>query len=171
MSSLDEAIRDSNVQGAVGRMLSLLRSDSEIDNLKNLQEFLVKCNAHVCELVNAALQSSVVSQCDDLGELVVNISQASFVDPRGKYDVSIKEKGIYLDGKSGGHVVEWANVDTSICLPSPTSAKKEGERLLFLVLKEPMQVKGKKVSIVSWTLSNGGKDLRAVVGPIHFCGA
>jgi hypothetical protein len=171
MSSISTAITELNVPNTVSEMLGMMPEKADCSKHHSLQQFLQKCNSHVSELINMETKSSITAQASDMGAVILKIDQTSFVDPRGKFDVTISNTGMILDGKTGGQIVEWANVELSIFLQSPSSTKKEGESLMFLVLKEPVELsKTKKLSIVSWTLSNGGPDIRAFMGPVCFNG-
>lgn len=170
-SAVETALGELNVQHTVLEMLALMPEKADSSKHQCLQHFLQKCNTHVTELINAETKSSISAQSSDMGPVILKIEQTSFVDPRGKFDVTMYNTGMILDGKTGRLIVEWANVDLSIFLQSPTSTKKEGESLLFLVLKEPIEIsKTKKLPIVSWILSNGGLDMRALLGPACFNG-
>ena len=77
-----------------------------------------------------------------------------------------------LDGKSGNIFLRWDKVKTLISLPNPSSTKKDGERLLFFILKEGVGFGKRQLKIICWNLSQAktSNELQVSYGPLHFKG-
>jgi hypothetical protein len=137
--------------------------------LDQLREILSKCSSKVTELIGMESQRQVFDMTTE-EEVILKVPEAQFIEPRGKFEASLSESGLFLNGNSGSCVVKWPQIDRIILLPNPTPSKKDGEKFLFFLLSTPVAFKTKKQSILCWSLTNGGPSLQSHYGPVHFTG-
>lgn len=157
-----------NADGLLALLLDSLPNE-EGSKLTQLKEILSKCSSKLTDLISAEAQKSIVDMTTET-EIILKIPDAQFIEPRGKFEASFNETGLYLTGNSGACVVHWAQIKHIILLPNPTPSKKEGEKYLFLILSSPVTFKTKNHFILCWSLPNGGPTLQAQYGPVHFTG-
>jgi hypothetical protein len=164
--ALTEVLSSGNVDELVTLLLDCLCNED--DKLTQLKEILSKCTSKVADLISAEAQKSVVDMTTE-SDVILKITDAQFIEPRGKFEVSFNESCLFLNGNSGACVVNWHQISHIIVLPNPTPSKK-GEKYLFFVLSSPATFKAKKQTILCWSLQNGGSTLQAQYGPVHFTG-
>jgi hypothetical protein len=157
-----------NVDGLISLLLDSLPNEKG-NKLTQLKEILSKCSSKVTDLISAEQQKSIVDMTTET-DVILKIPDAQFIEPRGKFEASLNEAGLYLTGNSGACVVNWHQISHIVLLPNPTPSKKEGEKYLFLILSTPVTFKTKKQTILCWSLPNGGPTLQAQYGPVHFTG-
>jgi hypothetical protein len=176
-SRLSAVLSISKASGNVDELVNLLVENldrgedghNQLTQLNQLKEIISKCASKVSELIGTESQKQVFDMTTD-EEVILKISEAQFIEPRGKFEASLSANGLYLSGNSGSCVVKWPQIDRIILLPNPTPSKKDGEKYLFFLLSSPVAFKTKKQSILCWSLTNGGPTLQSHYGPVHFTG-
>lgn len=75
---------------------------------------------------------------------MLEIDNVQCFEPRGRFNLKITTTAIFLEGKQFSVLVPVEAVSDVVCLPSFTSAKKEGEDYLAFQLSTPVKVNNKE---------------------------
>lgn len=136
---------------------------AEKHELVVLREFFSKCSAHAAALIVDASKKTATQSSKMAGEVLLKLENAQMIEPRGRFDVSIGEGGILLDGKTGSCFFTWASISHVSVVPSSVCAKKEGEDLIALRSKEGISFNGKIITNMMLTLSKSGKSISSTI--------
>mmetsp|Transcript_4851 Transcript_4851/g.7382 ORF Transcript_4851/g.7382 Transcript_4851/m.7382 type:complete len:403 (+) Transcript_4851:51-1259(+) len=186
-SDLSNALQEGDIDTIISHLLPLISTASNekplhthsnthndthqtTSDLKKLKDLLVKCTTRLSHMISMESNKSLETTMTSSGSSLLTIEGAQFIEPRGRVDTTISDTGLFMQTKTENCFIKWENVETSILLPSPNCAKKEGEVLLFLHMRTPVVYKTKPLNIICWNLSNGGKDYRAQFSLVHFTG-
>ena len=88
----------------------------------------------------------------------------------GRFDVTVGVGGIFLEGKAGNCFFPWSSVSHVNLVPVSVSAKKEGEELMSIQAREPVNYNGKPIKSMLWCLSKGGKTHSAKAENVSITG-
>jgi hypothetical protein len=101
------------------------------------------------------LTSSSASGSSSPNDSSSTVDNAQFLEPRGRFNVSITNSGLLLQGKQG-LFAPWSKVTHVARLPSHTSTKKDGEDVLAikLVSENCVEMNGKAIKNLVWVLNN-----------------
>lgn len=150
---MERAVKEKDASGLVNAMKSVLSNDtgnedvvvmlddrSALEATKTLlQSAIVAVNAQLVE----QNKQKVDAQISLTGRILLEMSNVQCFEPRGRFDLKVTSSHILLQGKQFSVMVPTESVEEIICLPSSTSAKKEGEDLLAFKLLEPVKINNK----------------------------
>lgn len=178
--SISIDIKKCTPKSFVDSALEGVPSDNMMDTLQQLLQLTHGCTNYLNELVKSESKRLVVDLSNESGKsepcsaesILYQTSDGSFIEPRGKFSATVRVNGLLLEGKSGHIFLPWSQVRMIIYLPNPLSSKKEGEMLLFFILREPIDFGKRQLKIVCWNLNQvkNAKELQASYGPLHFKG-
>lgn len=119
--------------------------------------------------VNAQLTNinrlDVVSLATSSGSILLEIDNVQCFEPRGRFNLKVTSTSIVLEGKQFSVLIPVQSVEEIVCLPSFTSAKKEGEDYLAFKLEEPVKVNNKDSKHILLNLSRtNNPSTRSVSG-------
>jgi hypothetical protein len=110
-----------------------------------------------------------VNLASNFGNILLEIDNIQCFEPRGRFNLKVTSTSILLEGKQFSVLIPIQAVQEVVCLPSFTSAKKEGEDYLAIKLDEPVKVNTKESTTILLNLSrstnpstrsvNGDNDL------------
>jgi hypothetical protein len=104
-----------------------------------LQSAITVVNTQMTELNRLKTENLV----DSTGVSILEMSNVQCFEPRGRFDLKVTSSHIVLQGKQFSVLVPTTSVEEVICLPSSTSAKKEGEDYLAIKLTDAVKVNNK----------------------------
>ncbi len=99
-------------------------------------------------------KKEVIELDQDLaGIQLMDLPDAQFLEPRGRFRTKVSSTGLMLEGKTASTFVSWAHVTHSAVVPAHQSTKKEGEDMLAMRLA-PDQVtfNGKPLKNLLWNM-------------------
>lgn len=114
-----------------------------------LQSSLNTVNAQITNMNKL----SVVSLATASGNTLLEVDNVQCFEPRGRFNLKVTSTSILLEGKQFSVLVPIQHVQQVLCLPSFTSAKKEGEDYLALTLEEPVKINTKESTNILLNLS------------------
>jgi len=149
-----------------------------------LKDILSKClvivNKNIQSEQSKASKAAIESQLNASGNIcgteynnnLLVIEDAQFIEPRGRFKMSLSASGLLLEGKTVSGFIPWTNIANCACVPSSVTTKKEGEDLLVFTLGDnPIKMNTKDAKSFIWTLSKSiAKQINASVGLIDVSG-
>lgn len=148
--------------------------DKRMEKLMSLEKVLQGCSNYLAELIKKESKRIVSTSCEastGTNDTIFEHPDASFLEPRGKFSVVLREKGLLVEGKSGNFFLPWSNVTALISLPNPSTTKKGTDIFLFFILKEIIPFGKRQLKTACWNLSQGqSSDISISYGPLHFKG-
>lgn len=153
MSAVEWAIQSADaakfVDAAKGPIMAsgLTAADDNVEKkcLENLKALLQNSLTIVNSQLAAMSKQDVVAMAKSSGELLLEIDNIQCFEPRGRFNLKITSTSLFLEGKQFSVLVPVDAVSDVVCLPSFTSAKKEGEDYLAFQLNAPVKVNNKDV--------------------------
>jgi hypothetical protein len=105
-----------------------------------LQAALAATTSQIAGLSKLAAESQASSTG---GETLLEMANVQCFEPRGRFDLKITTTHIVLQGKQFSVLVPVDSVAQVMCLPSFTSAKKEGEDYLAFQFSQTVKINNK----------------------------
>lgn len=129
------------------------QTQPEVAILEEVKDFLSKSNTTIASKLSA--EGKKIAQLDDTekGAVVNEFSDVQFLEPRGRFKLTVATRSMVLEGKSGGGNILVDNILTFLLLPSHSSSKKEGEDLLAVIFHDSVKICGKEMRHVLLNLS------------------
>lgn len=167
---MEEAIKTQDVKTVVHLMKELitLESNEEISSNEVEREKLMALrNLFTLSITEIGRVITLIAKDEAVkggtkGEIYLTISDAQFIEPRGRFAVALSTEGMLLEGKQMNVFVPWSKVSHCACIPSNASTKKDGEELLAFLLSEPVKYNNKDIKSFLWNLSKATvKDISA----------
>ena len=81
--------------------LEMVNYLAQTHELSVLKEFFSKCAAHSSALLIEASKKSAAVSSEAAGDVYLKIENVQLIEPRGRFDISIGEGGILVQGKVG----------------------------------------------------------------------
>lgn len=166
---MEEAIKTQDVKAVVHCMKELIflesnaemsSSEVEREKLSTLKDLLTLSIAEISRVMTLIAKDEVVKGTK--GDTYLTISDAQFIEPRGRHTVALSLEGMLLEGKQTNIFIPWSKVSHCACVPSNASSKKEGEELLAFLLSESVKYNNKDLKYILWNLSKAtNKDISA----------
>ena len=161
-----DGVPDSFVDCCMGVMTSAGGVD-QAAALTQLKELFAKCTKRVNTLITEHSKSEVSGELTSLdGDIFLELPDAQFFEPRGRFKTQISTLGLHLTGKSAACFVPWAKVTHAVVVPASQTTKKEGEDYLCIRLEpEAVQYNGKNLKNLLWNLGKSlGKPIKVQHG-------
>jgi hypothetical protein len=165
---MEEAIKTLDVKAVVQLMKELISIESNGETSSNeveREKLLVLKNLLTLSVTEISRVMSVIAKDEVVkgtkGETYLTISDAQFIEPRGRHTVALSSEGMLLEGKQMNVFIPWSKVSHCACVPSNASTKKDGEELLAFLLSEPVKYNNKDLKSILWNLGKAPKDISA----------
>ena len=120
--------------------------------LQTLKALLTACLTDVGHEISQTAKDDALMGRNG-SEAYIVIPDAQWIEPRGRFAVSISGEGILLEGKAMSCFIPWKNISHYACVPNNASIKKEGEELMAFLLSEPVKCHSKDTKMFLWNLS------------------
>jgi len=162
------ALQSGNADELVACMKDMLPADAEdeIVQLNKLRDILTDSIKTINNLILGQAKAEVSEIAGDHGgETYLELPDTQFVEPRGRFKMTMSTAGMFLEGKSASCFITWNNITHAVTFPAYQTTKKEGEDLVAIRI-EPGTVKynGKDLKYLLWNL---GKSLGKPVKCTH----
>ena len=93
-------------------------------SLGDIKSFLSVCSSHVASEIVKESKARTNEDILGLGDRFYKFEQAQLLEPRGRFDISVKVGGILLEGKAGNFVLAWGSISQVNIVPACASSKK-----------------------------------------------
>ena len=93
-------------------------------SLERIKSFLAECTSHVVSKMNEESKARMSDDMHGLGERFYKFEQSQLLEPRGRFDISVADKGLLLEGKVGNCVFPWSSISHVNIVPASVSSKK-----------------------------------------------
>ena len=153
MSDLDEAVRNGDASKIVElmRMQIVCADNFTCDGAKQLHKKSLETLKALLQSAMTVVNSKIVdfnkqeisSSATACGETLLEIDNIQCFEPRGRFKLKVSKTAILLEGKQFSVLIPSGSVSQIICLPSFTSAKKEGEDYLAFKLEDSVKINSK----------------------------
>ena len=135
--------------------------------LAQLKDLFAKSTKRVNALITEHSKDEVSVELTSLdGDVFLELPDAQFFEPRGRFKTQVSTLGLHLTGKSAACFVPWTKVTHAVVVPASQTTKKEGEDYLCMRLEpESVQYNGKTLKNVLWNLGKSlGKPIKVQHG-------
>jgi len=154
------AMQSGNADELVSELKNMLGADvgDETEKLNKLRDILTDSIKAINNLILGQAKAEVSEIAGDLaGETYLELPDAQFLEPRGRFKMTMSTAGMFLEGKSASCFITWDNITHAVTFPAYQTTKKEGEDLVAIRI-DPGTVKynGKDLKYLLWNL---GKSL------------
>ena len=123
-----------------------------IERLHTVKSFLTQTISEISRLISITISDEAMEICPSDDVLVV-ISDAQLVEPRGRFSISLSSNGILCQGTQANFSVRWTEISHCACVPNSTSTKKEGEELMAFLFSVPIKYNNKEIKSFLWNLN------------------
>ena len=167
---MEDALVRNDVVGLVDLMKQTIAGSLNTgDTGKQSLEVLKTILQSSLNTVNAQLTNinklDVVSLATSTGSILLEIDNVQCFEPRGRFNLKVTSTSIVLEGKQFSVLIPVQAVEEVLCLPSFTSAKKEGEDYLAFKLEESVKINNKDSKTILLNLSRtNNPSTRSVSG-------
>ena len=138
-----------------------------VERYESVKHLLTKAVGVATSNIVAATkeQASRAAKSVDVGEPLLSIPDISFMEPRGRFKLTISTTSIVLEGKSQSFIYPVSKISHLCCVPSNASVKKEGEDFLSVRFADIIPNNGKECRGLLCTMGkNVSKQISAVDG-------
>ncbi len=170
-------MKASNVDDFVVKIVEIFKSveaGDETECLSKTKDLLnnsvKKVNAMIVDAANLQANSGINEL--DAKEVFLELPDAQFLEPRGRFKTSVSSLGIHLTGKQHACFVSWDNVTHAVVVPASQTTKKEGEDYLAMRIKPgSVLYNNKPLNNLLWNLGRHlGKPIKVVSNNFNIAG-
>ena len=159
---MEQAFLTENVQEHIITIKHLVKNAesynalTEIEKLEKIKSYYTKLVSGITSEISHAKNQLLKSNAGggNSSKLVITFSDTSFVEPRGRLEVSFYNHGLSFEGKVLTAFINWSDISNLIRIPNSMSTKKEGEEILIIRLSKPLTIGSKEHRHFLWNLSN-----------------
>ncbi len=152
-----------NIDDFVNSCLSVFDGTERTEALTKLKDVFAKSSRRVNTLITEHAKEAVSQELSTSdGDIFLELPDAQFFEPRGRFKVQVSTLGLHLTGKSAACFVPWNKITHTAAVPASQTTKKEGEDYLCMRI-EPgsVQYNGKELKSLLWNMNKSlGKPIK-----------
>ena len=119
-------------------------TNSEKTTLERMKTLLQASLTIVNNQISGLTKLDAVSVANSTGRIILEVDNIQCFEPRGRFNLKVTSTNIFLEGKQFSVLIPVESIAQIMCLPSFTSAKKEGEDYLAFHLKDSVKINNKE---------------------------